>query len=33
MGKIYYLDGVKNVARMLIDRIDIYTINDLLDET
>ena len=34
MGKIYYLDGTKNVARLLIDQIDIFTLeNELFDES
>ena len=32
MGKIYYLDGAKNVARMLIDQIDIFTLENNFDE-
>ena len=33
MGKIYYFDGVKNVARLLIDQIEVLTIENVLDET
>jgi hypothetical protein len=32
LAKIYYLDGVKNVARLLIDQIQLLKIDDELHQ-